>query len=604
MTLDIYSNLPRFGAHGTFADSGIDGLIPGENGGNGADGTDGDRVFGAVQDRTFTGDDGADSIQFIRSATGGSASSGGSGGAGASAGYTFDAGYGDDYTEYLFTYGDGGKAGLAGAAGAAGAAVVKYADLTFNLGSATDSSNYVYLAGSASGGNGGYGGNGGNGGESAGDFFGTVSTGGSLPYSNVFVTHGMAGMSGANGQNGSAGAEARVTFENMALAGDKVFLVIEGSASGGNGGGGGLGGNGGNGAADAATALGGGGIGADGGAGGAGGKALALVDHLSIAATGGLDLIVQLAAIGGTGGDGGSGGWGGKGATATLYSDPSTSSSLTHYNYAASGNGGNGGNGGAAVAAMRDSDITGSDSNDSVFIHLQATRNSAGSAGAGGHGVSSDYIVEDTDITIIDGTAAGDDGMNGRFGTALAEMRNVTIDLGGGDDYLNVILSVDNGGKRSILFTGNTFTGGAGLDQLYLGGTWSGDQSIKLNVNKGTLDIGLGKGNTFSGFEVFSGGNKADLFTDGKGDQTYFGKGGADKFDFGGHRGHDTIADFNTGEDVIRFRAFGPDLDSFADILGVATDTAGGVLIQTSVHSSVLLSNLSVADLQEANFVF
>ena len=107
-----------------------------------------------------------------------------------------------------------------------------------------------------------------------------------------------------------------------------------------------------------------------------------------------------------------------------------------------------------------------------------------------------------------------------------------------------------------------------------------------------------------TGFEVFEGGSRRDFFMDGAGDQSYQGFLGSDRFVFrSGLAGDDVIKGF-AATDVIRLFGFGPDLDSFDEVITAATDTASGALITTAGDSSILIEGVLVASLAVDDFIF
>lgn len=317
-----------------------------------------------------------------------------------------------------------------------------------------------------------------------------------------------------------------------------------------------------------------------------------------------LQLNLVLSATGGLGGTGGTGGGAGYGRYDALpIHGGSTYTTLTS-TYAVNGDGGNGGNGGAATSRLSDSALTGSANADSVAVYLTATGGLAGNGGAGAAAVASSSTTVGSTTTVVNGTAAGLDGADGTDGAATVIVRNLFVTLGDGADSLSFTLLAQGPGLNRVTFTGNTLSGGQGNDTLLLGDDAAGRPAAVVNVHLGTLVLGAGSGNTISGFEVFVGGSGNDRFVDGAGNHSYAGGLGADRFEFvAGRAGADVIQDF-AAEDVIRLAGFGANLNSFAEVLAAASDTAEGVLIQTRATSSILLAGLTEAQLAADDFLF
>jgi hypothetical protein len=107
-----------------------------------------------------------------------------------------------------------------------------------------------------------------------------------------------------------------------------------------------------------------------------------------------------------------------------------------------------------------------------------------------------------------------------------------------------------------------------------------------------------------TGFEIFWGGGGDDRFRDGPGNQTYRGRGGNDVFEFlPGQAGADRIEDFDAG-DVIDLRGLGPALGNFNAVLAASRQLFGGVQIDTSPNSSILLLGAQLFNLQPTDFLF
>ncbi|MGB0913668.1 MAG: calcium-binding protein, partial [Phaeobacter italicus] len=126
--------------------------------------------------------------------------------------------------------------------------------------------------------------------------------------------------------------------------------------------------------------------------------------------------------------------------------------------------------------------------------------------------------------------------------------------------------------------------GGLGRDQVYLG---KGDDVFHDNAQ-----------NDANGADQVWGGDGDDIFRDGGGNDVYHGGAGEDLFVFSSGHGSDTIADFTSGQDRIRFTI--PDLD-FADL--VFLDLGQDVQIDTGSGTLTLLE-MDPTDLGAADFLF
>jgi len=190
---------------------------------------------------------------------------------------------------------------------------------------------------------------------------------------------------------------------------------------------------------------------------------------------------------------------------------------------------------------------------------------------------------------------------------------------GDGDDYL------DGGAQADNLYgdAGNdTLYGGDGFDRLF-GGTGNdlldggtGTDALFGDAGNDTLYGGLdndrlwgGSGNDLlmggAGDDELRGGSGFDTIDGGEGNDQLWGNFNADTFVFADGHGHDTIFDFEFANafETIDLSA----LAAFADMAALnaaAVDTLDGVLITTSLDSSILLMGVFEADLTAGDFVF
>lgn len=176
--------------------------------------------------------------------------------------------------------------------------------------------------------------------------------------------------------------------------------------------------------------------------------------------------------------------------------------------------------------------------------------------------------------------AGGKDALGGGAG-------DDTIEGAGGDD---TIYGGKDGGDTG---PNDVIDGGAG-DDLIFGG--AGNDAI--NGGDGADDLFSGGGN-----DTVSGGAGDDTLWGGGGNDVFTGGAGTDTFVFASGHGDDEVTDFDVNEDILRLTGTATDFTSLADVQAAATDTAGGVLIDLGGGDSVLLEDLTVADLSSANLV-
>lgn len=100
--------------------------------------------------------------------------------------------------------------------------------------------------------------------------------------------------------------------------------------------------------------------------------------------------------------------------------------------------------------------------------------------------------------------------------------------------------------------------------------------------------------------DTLSGNAWNNVLTGGGGDDMLLGGQGQDTFVFASGSGADTIADFQTGLDLIDVRAFG--LGDFAMLAPGFEDLGGETLVRYGDHS-VLLLGIATTDLQATDFL-
>lgn len=219
-------------------------------------------------------------------------------------------------------------------------------------------------------------------------------------------------------------------------------------------------------------------------------------------------------------------------------------------------------------------------------------------------GARSDVLGLTGNMTIADGTrielVIGGAGVDDVYGS---KARN-KVEAGPGDD----ILFGNNGGDRLEGGGGaDVIDGGGAADRLFGDGgrdvLYGGNGKDRLWGNGGDdvlyggdmQDILIG-GN---GADTLYGGRGADTLKGGRGNgDVLHGGAGADQFVFRKSYGADTIADFNSGKDVIVIET---GADDFAD-LTIADGADGAVVTFSTVK--ITLTDVAAADLDASDFLF
>jgi hypothetical protein len=583
MPLAINSTTFRNGPAGANGADGLDGSVISTFGDPGGDGARGTSVLQSFANQVLAGDAGRDAVSVSRSATGGAGGSGGIGGDGFDGQPQSSSSGGNSLTTYTAP----GGAAAGGAGGLGGHGSVLFDALTFDLRTVPGGADRIDFSGTATGGASGRSGQGGYGGV---DFYHRTTD--ASNFSTTTVIDGIFGGNTPDPRASAAGGSGRVVFEDVAiLAGSLVFTVL-GTAVGGRGGDGAGGTDGADGVGSAGNAS----AGSDGGRGGA---ALASLDRVEIRASETLTLQLNLSAIGGRGGDGGDGAQGGVAVDQVVITEGGGTSGYRIERHQPSSPGGDGADGGVATAQLNQVDIISGAQADIVTLRLHAAGGAGGEGGQGGRAVLP--LVEYTQPVEreVIGTTSGPIGVDGSAGRASVSIRDTVVDLGADNDSLFLHLS---GVFATFSLLRSRFEGGLGTDRLSLGTGQSGEPDWLVNLQAGTLRAGGGGAATLGGFEVIQGGGGADTILDATGDQTYSGGAGGDLFRFGPNQpGHDRIQDFGAG-DIIQLRGFGPQLNSFAEVLLATVDTPAGALITTSPLSSILLAGVAEASLSADMF--
>jgi len=134
--------------------------------------------------------------------------------------------------------------------------------------------------------------------------------------------------------------------------------------------------------------------------------------------------------------------------------------------------------------------------------------------------------------------------------------------------------------------------GGAGDDTL-IAGEIGGAESSRVDGNSTLFGD--------EGNDHLIGGTGADQLTGGTGDDTLTGGLGSDTFIFNtASEGveHDTITDFQSGQDVVDLNGVGADFDVAAHL----TQTEAGALLDTGTGQQILFANETVDQIHATDF--
>ncbi|WP_425410231.1 right-handed parallel beta-helix repeat-containing protein [Hyphococcus sp.] len=244
---------------------------------------------------------------------------------------------------------------------------------------------------------------------------------------------------------------------------------------------------------------------------------------------------------------------------------------------------------------------------------------------------NADVIVGGAFSDEINGLEDGDDiAGNGGADTISGGFGDDTLNGGAGDDTIG-----GDAGRDSII-------GGDGADTLHGFGSHDtllgGDGNDDLRGGFGRDLIGGSGGNDvlrgFEGEDRLFGGGGNDTLVGNDGDDSLTGGGGVDRlrgdagddtlngrfgddsvtggagddlFQFRQGHGNDIYDDFTAGagtDDVIQLVAFGAAFDTFAEVIAAASDNGNHTTIDFGGGDSILLLNVTVADLHEDDFIF
>ncbi|MBR9822811.1 MAG: hypothetical protein GYB51_17650 [Rhodobacteraceae bacterium] len=208
---------------------------------------------------------------------------------------------------------------------------------------------------------------------------------------------------------------------------------------------------------------------------------------------------------------------------------------------------------------------------------------------------------------------AGDDLLFGDGGFDYLEGGSGEDSLYGGNQADNLyggtgrdLLQGDAGFDR--LFTGegdDTALGGTGTDALF---GEAGEDLLYGGAQNDRIWAGGGNDTLFggSGDDLLAGGAGFDVIHGGGGDDLMRGNFNADLFVFADGFGDDTIGDFDALNDLEKIDLSGvSEIRDFADLMANhAFDVGGAVLIAGTGGDQILLQGVSLADLDEGDFLF
>lgn len=225
--------------------------------------------------------------------------------------------------------------------------------------------------------------------------------------------------------------------------------------------------------------------------------------------------------------------------------------------------------------------------------HDTLTGNDAANVLTGGAGndSASGGIGADT----LDGGAGGD--------TLLGDDGDDRIFAGLGDDR------GEGGLGNDLVRSGpgnDTLLGGDGNDTLGASNRTDllrGDSGDDLLLGSNGNDRLFGD----DGADTLIGGNGRDTLDGGAGDDRLRGESGDDRFNFTPGLGVDVIVDFEAGSasgDLIGLVGFGPAVDSFAEVMALATQIGTSVVIDLGGGDTITLLKVALASLDAGDFTF
>ena len=229
-----------------------------------------------------------------------------------------------------------------------------------------------------------------------------------------------------------------------------------------------------------------------------------------------------------------------------------------------------------------------------------------------GHGDSASYQRAASGVTVSLETRFGRTFRGDAEGDVLIDIENLIgsnyDDILTGDVGDNILLGgrgndiLDGGGGADLLL------GGPGIDTVTYARNFS-NHGVRVDLAAGVADGASAQGDRLAGVENLIGSASDDelygsaesnrLWGGSHGDDLMTGRGGADVFVFHEDDGHDTVTDFDPGEDLIELH------QQYIDWQALAIEADGAdTVIRTYQHSSSLrLLGVAPEELGEEHFV-
>ena len=201
---------------------------------------------------------------------------------------------------------------------------------------------------------------------------------------------------------------------------------------------------------------------------------------------------------------------------------------------------------------------------------------------------SANLIRGDAGNNVLDGRG-GADTMYGYEGDDLYRIDDVndTVIEVNGNDTVEASINLTLGSTWGVEVL--RAIGGSGL-------TLQGNQFDNRIEGDGGADWLLGN----AGNDTLVGGAGDDTLYGGPGNDALTGGAGSDIFTFSPSNGQDVVTDFTTGQDKLDLTQVA--FAAFADVQNAMTEQADGLLIDLG-GATVLLHNIAIADLTEADFI-
>lgn len=252
--------------------------------------------------------------------------------------------------------------------------------------------------------------------------------------------------------------------------------------------------------------------------------------------------------------------------------------------------------------------LAGQSSDDSLFGNAGADMIDGGSGNdimVGGAGDDT-YVVDSVGDIVIEFGGEGLDTVLASVDYTLAiGAENLTLTTGGltGIGHIGTNTLIGSSGADTLdgAFGSDILNGGDG-DDILRGGFGIRRDTLIGGAGNDQLDGGSGDDRLFgnSGADTILGGAGADMIVGQSSNDTLTGGAGADTFSFKAEDGDDQITDFTPDEDIFLATGFG--FANGADVLALAIQVNGDVIIDLPGSGSVILTGVSLATLDAADF--